>query len=325
MLQEHLKLQAVFAPHEARRRDDLFRFNRRLIHYTSAAAAVSIIRNSAVWMRNVLCMNDYMEVEHGFQLMQRSFEPPIDSESEKGLRSVAAALDAIFPELSNECIGWFNGWLFQLRNKTYVTCLSEHDPSEKQYGRLSMWRSYTASQAGVGFVINPLPLYSVTETFGAFSSPVYYFGDVELRDTFLEIATNITANKELLESRGREEIKSYFCMLLRAIAMCTKHPGFHEEKEWRIMHTQGLDEQGALSLDVETINGIPQPVYKILLKDHHESGMTGISIPDFLEHVIIGPTEFPIPVWDAIVIELEKAGVKDAEKKVSYSGIPLRT
>ncbi|MGO7337195.1 DUF2971 domain-containing protein [Rhizobium leguminosarum] len=324
-MQDIFKLRDIFAPHEGRRRDDLFRHNRRLIHYTSAAAAISIIRNKRVWMRNVRCMNDFMEVEHGFQLLQRSFSPPTDSEMEKGLRAVGAALDVIFPGLAEESVKWFDGWLFQLRNKTYVTCLSEHDAAESDYGRLSMWRSYTASQVGVGLVINPLPLYSLSDTFGAFSSPVYYFSDDHLRELFLEIANNISANKDFLQSHDRSEIKGYFGMLLRAVAMCTKHPGFLEEKEWRIMHTEQLDERGALELDVEVIGGIPQPVYKIPLEDHAASGMTGISIPDLLEHVIIGPTQFPIPVWDAIVIELEKAGVKDPWEKVSYSNIPIRT
>lgn len=324
-MQDVFKLRDIFAPHEGRRRDDLFRHNRRLIHYTSAAAAVSIIRNGRVWMRNVRCMNDMMEVEHGFQLLQRSFSPPVDTETEQGLRAVGSSLDAVFPGLAEESISWFDRWLFQLRHKTYVTCLSEHDASENEYGRLSMWRSYTANQVGVGLIINPLPLYSLSDTFGAFSSPVYYFADNDLRDLFLEIANNISTNKEFLQSKGREEIKGYFCMLLRAVAMCTKHPGFLEEKEWRIMHTEKLDERGNLELDVECIAGIPQPVYKIPLEDDVPKGMTGISIPDLLEHVLIGPTQFPIPVWDAIVIELEKAGVKDAESKVSYSNIPLRT
>lgn len=175
-------------------------------------------------MRNVRCMNDIMEVEHGFELMQRSFAPPLDTEAEKGLRVVSAALDELFVGLSEESIAWFNTWLFQLRNKTYVTCLSEHDPTEKEYGRLSMWRSYTANQVGVGLVINPLPLYSLSNTFGAFSSPVYYFGDNELRDLFIEISENIKTNKDFLQQQGRDEAKGYFCMLLRAIAMCSKHP-----------------------------------------------------------------------------------------------------
>ncbi|AOF90611.1 hypothetical protein [Sinorhizobium sp. RAC02] len=104
MIDDGFKLREIFAPHESRRRDDLIKFNKRLIHYTSAAAAISIIRNGIVWMPNVRCMNDYMEVEHGFQLLQRSFEPPIDSESQKGLRAIAIAIDAIFPDLSAESV-----------------------------------------------------------------------------------------------------------------------------------------------------------------------------------------------------------------------------
>ncbi|MBB5700655.1 hypothetical protein FHS76_000498 [Ochrobactrum daejeonense] len=324
-LQDMFKLRSIFVPHESKRRDDLFRLNKRLIHYTSAAAAISIIRNGNVWMRNVRCMNDFMEIEHGFQLLQRSVSPPVDTEAEKGLIAVGKALDSIFTELTSECLKWFDGWLFQLRNKTYVTCLSEHDITENDYGRLSMWRSYNANQVGVGLVINPIPLYSLNDKFGAFSSPVYYFDDGKLRDVLFTIAENIDSNRVYLSKKDRESIKGYVCLLLRGVAMCTKHPGFHEEKEWRIMHTEKLDERGNLGLDVECISGIPQPVYKIPLTDDVLNGTTGISIPDLLEHVLIGPTQFPIPVWDAIVLELEKAGVKDADKKVSYSNIPLRT
>ena len=43
------------------------------------------------------------------------------------------------------------------------------------------------------------------------------------------------------------------------------------------------------------------------------------------ERVIIGPTQFPLAVYDALVMELEKAGMADAGSKVAYSAIPLRT
>jgi hypothetical protein len=325
MMEDTFKLREIFAPHEVRRRNDLVKFGKRLIHYTSATNAVSIFRNNTVWMRNVRCMNDYMEVEHGFQLMQRSFAPPVDSEAEKGLRAVKATMDKFLPDLFDEVVRRFDGWLPALRQQTFVTCLSEHDQSENNFGRLSMWRSYTSNQVGVGLVINPLPLYSLTESFGAFSSPVFYFGDLELRDMLFEISQNIEERRDYLVERDKDEIIGYFFVLLRAIAMCTKHPGFHEEKEWRIMHTRGLDEQGALTLNVESVNGVPQPVFKIPLKDHAQSGMLGISIPDILERVIIGPTQYPLAVYDALVIELTAIGVKDADKKVVYSNIPLRT
>ena len=325
MLEEMFKLRNIFAPHEGRRREALLKNGRRLIHYTSAANAVSIVRKNQVWMRNVRCMNDFMEVEHGFQLLQRSFAPPIDSETEKGLRAVASAVNQIFPELAEETIKLFDGWLPALRNKTYVTCLSEHDASENEFGRLSMWRSYSSNQVGVGLVINPLPLYSLSDTFGAFSSPVHYYGDAELRDVFFEVAKNVADNREFLVGQGREAVKGYFFLVLRSVAMCSKHPGFREEQEWRIMHTQGIDDQGALMLDVECINGIPQPVFKIPLKDETNGGLTGISVPQLIERVIIGPTQFPIAVWDALAMELEKAGVSDASSKIVYSAIPLRT
>lgn len=325
MSEEMFKMRDIFAPEEARRRNELLKNGRRLIHYTSAANAMSICRNNQVWMRNVRCMNDFMEVEHGFQLLQRSFTPPIDSETEKGLRAVAAAVNEIFPGLSEETIKLFEGWLPALRNKTYVTCLSEHDASENEFGRLSMWRSYSSNQVGVGLVINPLPLYNLSDTFGAFSSPVHYFGDAELRDVFFEVAKNMADNREFLVGQGREAIKGIFFLVLRSVAMCSKHPGFREEQEWRIMHTQGLDDQGALTLDVECINGVPQPVFKIPLKDQADGSLTGISIPQLVERVIIGPTQFPLAVYDALVMELEKAGMADAGSKVVYSAIPLRT
>jgi hypothetical protein len=319
-------MRDIFAPHDRRRRCELIDEGRRLIHYTSAANAVSIFRNKAVWMRNVRCMNDYMEVEHGFQLMLRSFAPPVDnSEAEKGLHAVTVAANRIFPGVAEETIRRFDGWLPALRNKTFVTCLSEHSASENDFGRLSMWRSYSSNQVGVGIVINPTPLYSLSDAFGAFSSPVHYFGDDEAGEMFLEIAKNIETNRDFIQSRGEDELLGHLFTLLRSFAMCSKHPGFHEEKEWRIMHTQTLDEPGALVLDVECINGVPQSVFKIPLEDHLESGMTGISIPDLVEKVIIGPTQYPVAVWDALVIELERAGVKEADQKVSYSGIPLRT
>lgn len=312
-------------PHEARRRNALLASGRNLIHYTSAAAAVQIIRNKKVWMRNLRCMNDFSEVDHGISLMQRSLRPPIDTGSELGLRAVFSAVDSIFPDTSTLSTKWFDDNIVTLSNKTYITCLSEHDEGEVDHGRLSMWRSYTSNQVGVGLVINPLPLYSVTSAYGAFSSPVYYFTDNELLDIFIEISTNISNNKEYIESQGRDQAYGFLCILLRSIAMCTKHPGFAEEKEWRIMHTEAIDEQGALEVAVECVNGIPQPIYKMPLQSQPEMGLMGIDIPTLLSGVIIGPTQFPLVVWDAISMELSRVGVEKADALIKASNIPLRT
>jgi hypothetical protein len=319
------RLADIFGPHDQARRAELLNKGHRLVHYTSATSAISIIQKKQVWMRNVRCMNDFMEVEHGFEMLQRAFAPPVDSETERGLRAVGSALNDIFPNIQNETIEWFDSSLFQLRHQTYVTCLSEHPRSEDAYGRLSMWRAYTGNQVGVALVIKPAPLYSLSDTFGAFSGPVHYYSDEEMKKVLLQVAANIAHDRTFLEEVGRDTVKAYFFTMLRSLVMCTKHPGFSEEKEWRIMHTQGIDDRGALVTSVESPGGIPQQVFKIPLEDHPQSGMVGIGIPELLERVIIGPTQYPAAVRDAMVLELEAAGIKDAADRVSYSNIPLRT
>ena len=64
--------------------DDRLQF----VHYTSADAALSIIKTKRMWMRNTSCMSDYREVQHGFDILQKYF---LDKER---VAKFAAALDA---------------------------------------------------------------------------------------------------------------------------------------------------------------------------------------------------------------------------------------
>src|SRR5262245_31335263 len=45
----------------------------RFVHYTTAEAALSIIRTKRFWLRNTNCMADYREVQHGFDIFNRYF------------------------------------------------------------------------------------------------------------------------------------------------------------------------------------------------------------------------------------------------------------
>lgn len=319
------KMQSIFSPHEAERRGALLQKNKRLIHYTSAANALSIIGNNVIWMRNVRCMNDFREVEHGLDMLVRASNRDQDSEAEKGLIELRAELDKIMPDAAGAAISRFNQWLDVVRDRTYVACLSEHDPTENDIGRLSMWRSYGSGQVGIGFVINPAPFYSLDDGFGAYSSPVYYLDDEKLLRLFIEIRNNIIREAEFIKQQDPALITSVIFQLLRSIAICSKHPGFHEEQEWRIMHTEDLDPKGALRMNVECVNGVPQKVFKIPLEERPDIGMMGISIPNFLERVIIGPTQYPLAVYEAIVHELEAKHVPNAREKVVFSNIPIRT
>lgn len=325
MMDEDQKLFSIFAPHTCRRREELQSSGRRLIHYTSAAAAISIISNQRIWMRNVRCMNDFAEIHHGISLLQKSMNPNHASQIGEGLMEIFAETEAIFPGIANETIGWFNESARNIEIDTYALCLSEHDETENEHGRLSMWRSYTSDQVGVGLVLDTSPFYRKAPDFGAYSSPVHYLNESQINDIFLEISENIRNDRSFLTQVGKGKTFKIMHSLLRHIAICTKHPGFHEEKEWRIIRTDGQDPRGSLEFGVETINGVPQPIYKIPLKDDFERGMIGISIPALIERVIIGPTQFPVAVLQALKIELENVGVTDAKDKIFYSNIPVRS
>jgi hypothetical protein len=59
-------LEGIFVPHARRRRDEVYELGKspsaRFVHYTSAEAALKIINQKRLWMRNAACMTDYREV-----------------------------------------------------------------------------------------------------------------------------------------------------------------------------------------------------------------------------------------------------------------------
>jgi len=154
---------------------------------------------------------------------------------------------------------------------------------------------------------------------------VFYFDDQQLKGMLMQIVNNLVSRRDMVAATDPQDIRGHFFLLLRSIAHCTKHPGFMEEQEWRVMHTIGLDPPGPLLREVETIAGIPQPVIKLPMRNDPTNGITGITIPEILERVIIGPTQFPEVIGDALMLEMTNAGIGDAQNRLTRSSIPLRT
>ena len=108
----------------------------RFVHYTTAEAALSIIRTKRFWLRNTNCMSDYREVQHGFDIFNRYF---LDAAKRKAF---VDAFDACAPGAADDAFAAFNNWWQDLRLNTYIACVSEHQDSEDVHGRLSMWRAF---------------------------------------------------------------------------------------------------------------------------------------------------------------------------------------
>ena len=67
------ELARIFRPHTTERRKNFFEQGKRFVHYTSAENAMRIIQSKTVWLRNARCMNDYMEVYHGYEQLEKFF------------------------------------------------------------------------------------------------------------------------------------------------------------------------------------------------------------------------------------------------------------
>ena len=79
-----------------------------------------------------------------------------------------------------------------------------------------------------------------------------------------------------------------------------------------------------MTTEIESIDGVPQEVCKIPLKDFPEEGFTGASIPRLVDRIIIGPNDDQIILLKTFTKLLRDAGCEDAHKRVCASGIPLR-
>jgi hypothetical protein len=135
-----MKLEAVFMPHATKQRMEIYDKGTndyaRFVHYTSAEAALNIIRSKRIWMRSTMCMSDHREVQHGYDIVRK-----VLSENENAKRFFAA-LDASVPGVAEESFKLFDQWWNDIRFSTYITSISEHDDSEDAHGRLSMWRGF---------------------------------------------------------------------------------------------------------------------------------------------------------------------------------------
>jgi hypothetical protein len=316
-----IRLENIFMPKARARRDALYnkKDRARFVHYTSAEAALNIIRTKRIWMRNTACMSDYREVSHGYDLLNAFF---LD---ETNRNNFIGALDLCSPNIGQEAITLFNQWWSDIQRNSYISSISEHDDSEDMHGRLSMWRAYGGSSASVAIVFS-VPWYSgASEALNVMFSPVIYLNKDEAYNEINEVISNVQAHHKFLSSVDRLVLLGQVFNMLVTSVTCFKHEGFGEELEWRLLYAPNRSPSPLVKYDTEIIRGIPQIVYKMPLDVTVSNSLADLDISRLFDRLIIGPSQFSVAQYDAFVDTLKNAGVPDAEKRVFISGIPIRT
>jgi Protein of unknown function (DUF2971) len=262
-------------------------------------------------------MNDYREVEHGIECLVDAYRSNEEGERFKSV------VDKIFPEIRTDVETLYDGWLPHLRSSTFMMCLSEHPPEEDKYGRLSMWRAYGGNRP-VAVVLHRTPFESESDALQAYTYPVLYHDPEQFRSEFGMLAARLEREADYVRGMGPERVKDFLFEIFKIYAFCIKHPGFAEEREWRVVYNPVLAASPNIISRIVSIHGLPQEVQTISLRDIPEEGLVGISIPQLIGKIIIGPNEHQLTLGRAFERLLGDAGCEHPERRVHYSWIPIR-
>ena len=308
----------VFNPKAMGRYETLHANRDRLVHYTSAENAMKIISAETIWLRNTNCMSDYAEISLGFGCLQRFFG------DQSKLQRFVSAVDTCYPNLGADALSHVNNWLPEIQTNTYICSVSEHDPKEDVIGRLSMWRAFGQSTQARAAIVMNVPDPFATEGLHLTLLPVEYTDYDEVEARLEQTIQDVNANVLFLQSWPRDRLLQVIFTFLSSIAVCSKHIGYREEREWRGIYLPNYFPSNLIKPSTQTVGGIPQIVYEIPLKEDPANDVVGTGIPALVERIIVGPSMYPLPMWMAFVDALKKAGVPDPDKRVFLSNIPIR-
>jgi hypothetical protein len=288
-----------------------------LAHYTSISTIEKILANDEIWFSNPLLMNDLEEVRFS---VNQGYHLVLESEH---LRKSCGTEERI-SAFDEAWIGQYNQFADEHVLDTYVFCLSEHDRDDRD-GLLSMWRGYGGNGAGAALVLDTAKLEAI-DTSAFLLAKVDYRTTEErvgminqLIATLATIVPNVETNWLYLAAHALFE-------RIKVFALFSKHRGFAEEREWRVVYMPGRDLEQKLRpfcTYVVTARGL-EP--KLKFKVGPIDGQTGkdLSLEGLIDRIVLGPS-VASPLSKATFLRmLERLNKSALQSKVQESRIPYR-
>jgi hypothetical protein len=290
-----------------------------LAHYTSLANLENILITDELWFSNPLLMNDLEEVRfgilRGFDLVQ------MDESFETACGSLQRA------QQFRECFTrYFREFEEEHAFDTYVFCLSEHSPADWD-GPLSMWRGYGSNGNGVAVVFDSSKLEAVEQ------SPLIIarvrYGSEDDRMEWLK--RTLRRCGELVSLAAVPDDKLYIPAYylferIKLFALFSKHSGFSEEREWRVVYAPDRDNEKRLAPMLHYSIGPRGAEPRLRLKIGPVDGITGaeLSLTKLVDRIILGPTLSSPLASKAVLRMLERLERQELKERVRSSTIPFR-
>lgn len=315
-------LRQAFAPlyHEIKAGKSFPERRPLLAHYTSIVNLERILATDELWFSNPLLMNDLQELRFGVLEGAQKFVGNATIEAACGSASRAKILFEAF-----------NHYLDEFSNKhaidVYALCMAEHDADDTD-GLLSMWRGYGGNGNGAAIVfdtakINPKPDSPLVISYVEYAS-------TEERREWLN--AKLTQFADILRTQRIPDEKLNLVSWImferiRLFALFTKHIGFKEEREWRIVYLQERDTQKRLTpmLHYAVSNQGLEPRLKFPVKPIEGVTADDLSLAKLIDRIILGPTANSPLSRSTLLRVLDTTGKGALKEKVIASTIPYRT
>lgn len=288
-----------------------------LAHYTSASTVEAIFRNRQLWLTHPVLMNDYEELQWGINAGMRLLWTHSGIAEACGTNKRHDQLSDLFEQ------SW-NLYEQESAHSIFVACFSEHERDDHD-GLLSMWRAYGANGVGAAIVFDTAKICPREDT-PFILAPVRY-GTADQRKAWIVSDLDKVAEMLRLQSCLNENLlsiaASYFLEKLKFIALTTKHAGFKEEREWRLVYLPERDEAKTYSQYVDYVIGETgfQPKMKLPLTQE-VPWMADLS--DLVSEIILGPAHGSLFATAALGRMLVKHEYASLATRIHRSTTPFR-
>lgn len=291
-----------------------------LAHYTSIQTFEQIVTKEQFWFSNPLFMNDLEELQFGMSEGARELHQNEAIRKACGTpenhKKLLQDFDRLFSDFdSNHVLN------------TYILCFSEHNADDND-GLLSMWRGYGNSGSGAALVINTANINEYADS-PLIVGKVHYASKIERKHWISEKLTSLAA---VISVHAKVEDDFYYAawawlQRLKSFALFTKHHGFHEEREWRVVYMSDKDREQIFKKyfgHLATNKGI-EPKLKLPIKPIPELKTENISLETLVDRIILGPSVSSALAANSMRQMLKNIGQHNLAERVVASEIPFRS
>jgi len=290
-----------------------------LAHYTSIQTFERIITTGQFWFSNPLFMNDLEELKFGMSEGAAEFyrsEQIKDACANKERHQILVRyFEHIFNDFdSNHVLS------------TYLLCFSEHEPEDND-GLLSMWRGYGNGGSGAAIVID-------TSKINAYGASPLIIGKVHYGTKAERLAwiNQKISDIACLVSEYAKSDDDLFNVAwawfhrLKSFSLFTKHSGFREEHEWRVVYMSDRDREQRFKdyfSHLATDRGI-EPKLKLPIGPMEGLTADDLSLEKLIDRIILGPSIASNLGVNSLRQMLKNIGREALAYRVIASEIPFR-